>query len=491
MLDVREQVRLSFRRLLELCVDSIRYRLLRSLVTVVIIVLAIAFLASIMTEGYLGRAVRDAVVAKTRSLTAYSRFLSQVSVVESEEKMALAFAHLRPQSADFRNLVRWGEFTSPTQAEDFVQFSRKVEKYVQFFDSLPTERRLLLVEENRGVEIFNWLSEAANYDSFTKRLGQMKSVRIAGGLEAFRAFLNEWPAYRRRLATIRRNHAATLTRIAEYCSPEGVGPRLAAAIAAGRVEEFFADLAARGFEVEADEVPHILQGADYEKRRAWAFAQLRKRPIVTGWNRKFQENFSPGLALKSVAESPGRLDWIQAVLAAEGLDGDFDQAKFMQVAREYAERDRLLAAEQQLLNRYGRSEQLGEKTIWLICVSFLVCVVGIANAMLMSVLERFKEIATMKCLGARNETIGFLFVTESTIMGVIGGLIGTMLGFSIVFLRQLSSHGGLLFENFPTGDMLRTLLVCFACSLLLAAVAAIYPAQVAARMAPMEAMRVD
>ena len=47
----------------------------------------------------------------------------------------------------------------------------------------------------------------------------------------------------------------------------------------------------------------------------------------------------------------------------------------------------------------GRIEEERSKQTWLISLSLLVCVVGIANAMLMSVTERFREIGTMKCLG--------------------------------------------------------------------------------------------
>ena len=109
----------------------------------------------------------------------------------------------------------------------------------------------------------------------------------------------------------------------------------------------------------------------------------------------------------------------------------------------------------------------------------------------MSVLERFKEIATMKCLGARNETIGFLFVTESVMLGLLGGVVGLVLGFVIVLLRQLWTYGALVFASFPTADILRCGGYCLGCSLLLATLAAVYPSRVAARMAPMEAMRVD
>ena len=52
------------------------------------------------------------------------------------------------------------------------------------------------------------------------------------------------------------------------------------------------------------------------------------------------------------------------------------------------------------------------KQLWLVSMSLIVCVVGIANAMLMSVTERFREIGTMKCLGALDGFVVRLFLLE-------------------------------------------------------------------------------
>jgi hypothetical protein len=319
----------------------------------------------------------------------------------------------------------------------------------------------------------------------------MASVRAPGGLAALRDFLAGWPAFRDGLASVRRAYAATVARIAEFAGPDGLGERLSEALRRDDSAGFFARLAEAGFEVDQEARPHVIEGLRFRQRLDWAVGHLRKPAVRNAWNREFQEKFSPLQALRSCADTPARADWIRRTLAEKKDLGDFDRERFLAVARDYRGQSDLLDAEQRLLNRYGGTEGLSEKTMWLIFVSFLVCVVGIANAMLMSVLERFKEIATMKCLGARNQTIAFLFVTESTIMGVIGGSVGMVVGFLIVLARQGAAYGGLLFRNFPVGDMATTMGVCFACSLLLATVAAIYPARVAARMAPMEAMRVD
>ena len=61
---------------------------------------------------------------------------------------------------------------------------------------------------------------------------------------------------------------------------------------------------------------------------------------------------------------------------------------------------------------------------WLVSMALLTCTVGIANAMLMSVTERFREIGTMKCLGAENGTVVKLFLIESAMIGGVGSADG-------------------------------------------------------------------
>ena len=75
----------------------------------------------------------------------------------------------------------------------------------------------------------------------------------------------------------------------------------------------------------------------------------------------------------------------------------------------------------------GRLQEERSKQTWLISLSLLVCVVGIANAMLMSVTERFREIGTMKCLGALDTFIVKLFLLESTFQGLAGTSAGSSL----------------------------------------------------------------
>jgi len=64
-------------------------------------------------------------------------------------------------------------------------------------------------------------------------------------------------------------------------------------------------------------------------------------------------------------------------------------------------------------------------------ISLLVGAVGIANTMYTSVLERTREIGVMKAIGAKNSDIAWIFLIESGLLGLVGGIIGIALGYGL------------------------------------------------------------
>jgi len=133
------------------------------------------------------------------------------------------------------------------------------------------------------------------------------------------------------------------------------------------------------------------------------------------------------------------------------------------------------------------SDNLKARQIWLVIMALMVSVVGIANSMLMSVTERFREIGTMKCLGALDKFIVKLFLFESALLGLLGSLLGALLGILVMWLVLSFRY------NFdpPYLQFLEILLLSGALGLVLAVVAAILPAREAARMPAAAALRVD
>jgi len=128
---------------------------------------------------------------------------------------------------------------------------------------------------------------------------------------------------------------------------------------------------------------------------------------------------------------------------------------------------------------------------WLIILSLTVAVVGIVNAMLMSVTERYREIGTMKCLGALDSFIIRLFLLESVFQGTAGTIIGTVVGFLLIFLHTLLLYGTATVKTFPLRVILQYGIMSIVIGFLLSVFGAILPAYRAARMQPVEAMRVD
>ena len=131
------------------------------------------------------------------------------------------------------------------------------------------------------------------------------------------------------------------------------------------------------------------------------------------------------------------------------------------------------------------------KQTWLISLSLLVCVVGIANAMLMSVTERFREIGTMKCLGALDSFIIKLFLLESTFQGMAGTLVGIVIGLLMTMSLALIDYGMFVFTYFPLVSVLKSGAAAIVAGTGLSVVGAMMPAYKAAKMEPVEAMRSD
>lgn len=140
-----------------------------------------------------------------------------------------------------------------------------------------------------------------------------------------------------------------------------------------------------------------------------------------------------------------------------------------------------------------QTEGISAQQIWLIVMCLIVVVVGIANAMLMAVTERFREIGTMKCLGALNRFVVELFLLESGFQGLTGAVIGCFIGFISIMLLSLKDYGLDLFRGFPEYIFQVLMYMGIACVLgmILAIVGAAWPAYSAAKMPPADAMRVE
>jgi putative ABC transport system permease protein len=115
-------------------------------------------------------------------------------------------------------------------------------------------------------------------------------------------------------------------------------------------------------------------------------------------------------------------------------------------------------------------------------VALLVGAIGIANIMVISVLERRGEIGLRRALGATKRHISSQFLTESAILAAIGGVAGLIMG-------ALATLAYALGQNEPWVVPAYALVGAPAAGLLIGALAGLYPAAKAARLSPTEALR--
>ncbi|UCH37028.1 MAG: FtsX-like permease family protein [Candidatus Bathyarchaeota archaeon] len=128
---------------------------------------------------------------------------------------------------------------------------------------------------------------------------------------------------------------------------------------------------------------------------------------------------------------------------------------------------------------------------WLVVVSIAVCGIGLINATLISVLERYREIGTMKCLGALDHHILQLLLIEALLFGVSGGVAGLTLGQLIAIISSGLQLGFDVIMQLPWIDMVMLAGPVIGLSVVLTVLSTMYPAIRAARLDPVEALRYD
>ena len=178
----------------------------------------------------------------------------------------------------------------------------------------------------------------------------------------------------------------------------------------------------------------------------------------------------------------------QAKIALQAAIGDVPLAG---LGAELAHRARLAELEQTFARLDYAPERSSERTFWLVVLSLLVCIVGIVNTMMMAVTERFREIATMKCLGAMDSFVLKAFLIESSAVGSVGSLLGAVIGAVIVLIQSSARFGAPFWDSFPAAGLAVAAGIALLCGLCLAVAGALLPALKAARMHPIEAMRID
>lgn len=487
VIDVRDQQALGPARIFALCLKGIRHRLLRSFLTFAVIVLAVAFFMFLLSGSIDARAVDRGVAAETvvvrRAPQALELWFGRPSPVVMGHRLAIAGAPEQRRLASVTGL-------EPARIAAAAAATHREEAILGFLDELDAGTRAALVKKAKGREVLAWLADPARWTAFTATLGQLRSLRaplpvaeMRAAVEArevtaaeVAAIATAWNAAAERLGT-------ELAVIAGTSQPERIQEWFSAADA-DALAKWTSALAAHGLAV--DFPPEAVRAVQSDVRalrlRDRVSADLSTDEARSAWKKAFLT--SPTLDEKLLLLDDQRV--------AAVLGGAYTREDLAEISRAVAHERRLVELQRALAGKVPQDGSLiGGRQLFLVLISFVVCMVGIANAMLMAITERFREIATMKCLGATDGFILTQFLMEAGMQGVAGGAIGMVIGLLLAMVMDGIAFGGHLFAYLPLLGLLACAGLCIVAGLLLATLASIYPSWMASRMAPMDAMRVE
>jgi putative ABC transport system permease protein len=123
-------------------------------------------------------------------------------------------------------------------------------------------------------------------------------------------------------------------------------------------------------------------------------------------------------------------------------------------------------------------------------IALVVASIGIMNTMLMSVMERTHEIGVMKAIGAKSSDVLSLFLLESGIVSIVGGVIGCVIGVLLARVISLVASSALGIE-FAAGVRVMVLLAGMTVAISVGMLSGFYPARKASQMSPVEAVRYE
>ncbi|MBD3390580.1 MAG: FtsX-like permease family protein [Chitinivibrionales bacterium] len=384
----------------------------------------------------------------------------------------------------------WGRL-STKEMERLAAASVRLDEFYRYFERIPSSAKAVLTAEDDPRVLVRRLADPDRRRTFIDLVREYKlELPMGSRKQLARLVGKDYPAFAELAGRIQLGQ-----RIAIKRSNATRGDRSLVEALAGSTAGFLEGVRRAGFRFSPRTASDVAAQArmDIDMKELARCIELHEVKGVVG--RRVGLDAARFSAMKVVdwVTSKGRAQWLKNTieerlghgigLSAERIE-ELASVRARKVALQQAAGDEIPSAREGLLS-------LPKRTRWLILVSLLVCIVGITNTMLMSVTDRFTQIATMKCLGAMDGFIMLMFVFEAMFQGVAGSIIGVVIGLFLAMLRGAGSFGGLVFEALPVVDLMAIGGLSFVTGIIVAAVAATWPSWAAARLAPMEAMRVE
>ncbi len=484
---VQDQVKLGPRRCLQLAMAGMGYRMFRSAVTVSILSLAVAFMVQVLAHSLLASHVTQQAYDELGSTRDLNQWVARLTAPDTDSVVTRSLNRDMPRR--HTEYQRWAQLNDAELAQA-REDAAAVASLGAYFDTLIPASRAVLTGGQDTLAVAAALNSPREFELFNDRLKQLKLHVLNGDQAAFENLVQvRVPRLMAVISRVQQGHRQAIEKVRQAM---GNVPPLE--LLAEPPTTLDATLRDAGFAVEAGELPALASLAGIQRDIDRLGRDIQPREIKNLVARKLGQPVAlvtPAIVVNWI-NSQSNAQWLAETIRKAG-GTPLPPERMALIADHYRRTQRLAAS----LGDSVPSDDPGflgltTSTMYLIGLSFLVCAVGVANAMLMSVTERFSEIATMKCLGAMDGFVMLMFVFEAMLQGLFGGAIGVLLGLLLALLRGLVEYGGLIFG---AGDVLGQLLLGGLISLVagigLAVVAAVWPAWVASRLAPMEAMRVE
>ena len=488
----KKQVVLGPMRCVQLALTGMSYRMGRSLITIAILGLAVAFLVHMLAYGLLSQATQQAAESELSVDRRSGELVTRLTTPDAAATVleTLARDDREARLTEYRgwataNGVDEGTFGRAVVAAHEMQDLR------DYLQTLPAASQAALMGDLDTPALLERLRDGQRYNRFKQTVDDLSVPPPLGAWPDFAGLVRErWPAAQRVAAAATAGHADALAAV-RSAYPD----RSPQELFLNPSDSLGQTLRDAGFAFD-DASTERVAGFVGRSRDLQALTRLvtSNDPIRQALARRL------GVAKAEVTfeqvidevDSPGGAAWLAERLAEQNVDPPLSADRVLELALDRQRQDRLESAVGEGIEEPGPFMGLPVSTLYLIGLSFLVCVVGVANAMLMSVTERFTEIATMKCLGAMDRFVMMMFVFEAAIQGVIGGIGGIVLGIALALLRGFVDFGTLLVNAASAAGMIAiAAALSLAVGMLLATLAAVGPSWIASRLAPMEAMRVE
>jgi cell division protein FtsX len=490
IIDVRAQHHIPLGKAFSLCLKGIAHRFLRSLLTLMVIVLAVAFFMSLLCESFFARSVGNGVGVEERQERSSQRYFADWFEPVTRIDMAKRLV-ARPVSA-----VRMAEIAAITHAtperiDELTQKSRREAKVMRFFSDLDAGTRAALVGNSKDEDVYRVLLSDTAWNEFTDKLKHLLAIKVPLAIADFREVILGHEQLATDTAALAGAWQAAVGALehelsdAQLAQDRGDDTALFVRGDPAQMAHFQQLLGKLGFAETLPDVMLVHEQLALKARQQEIREMLQTDTAQSAWHTKFLED--PLIDVKMVSLDDARVPEI--------LGGRWSRAELAEVSRQISDGKRRREIERAVENRIsdsdGASSLLSSRQAFLLAISFVVCMVGISNAMLMAITERFREIATMKCLGATDGFILHQFLIEAAIQGFAGGVAGTVIGFLLSVAKCTAIFGVYLYLYFPYTGVLMAGGICIVAGVALSTLASIYPSWMASRMAPMEAMRIE